>query len=235
MVRADSCRWVSFWIVVDILLTNDLVRTVKDISTPHLTGVGYLLERDTLVVPRSSKANYSKLTNSERDTQLDELDFLWASPPFWSFPLHEACWQLLLDRLPGRPEHISDSTAACLFKILLSAPHNGDWILLPGHKYGGADWLQHREDNTILFAMNFEQDKFIADPTRYLPFSLHQYEAPAPRGKDMLRSSPIATRKVDPFSKLPVELRHLIFENLPSTDFKPVTASFPGGGVHISF
>ncbi|RYP59540.1 hypothetical protein DL770_010173 [Monosporascus sp. CRB-9-2] len=122
------------------------VRTTHLVSDPFVTGVGYLSFQQEVYTPRDEGRRYDDEDHGPSDGAAES--FLQAQPVFnssreyWCYVVHDACWELLRDRIdPGR-QMPTDTIARHLFALLYNTPTNGEGTLVPGHDYGGAAQFQ---------------------------------------------------------------------------------------------
>ncbi|RYP29704.1 hypothetical protein DL767_006579 [Monosporascus sp. MG133] len=125
----DNAHWdtISNHILLSWLNEVRAIRATHLVSDPVVTGVGYLSSQQEVCTPRDEGRRYDY-----KDRVLSDGDA----------PSHDACWELLRDRIdPGR-QVPPDTIARHLFALLYNAPTNGEGTLVSGHDYGGAAQFQ---------------------------------------------------------------------------------------------
>ena len=98
--------------------------------SPSLTGVGRLSQPNVLSAPFNSELSY-------HDThELEDITLFQKSGTLWGYGFHDACWKLLLMRLPN-VENRSDMLRS-IFGLLYNIPCPDFSSFRFGHDYGGA-------------------------------------------------------------------------------------------------
>lgn len=139
----------------------------------------------------------------------------------WGFPFHESCMELLTLVRPGQAVNVQ-----ALFDICRSFPVQAG-ILNYGHDYGGCARYTIYGDQAgeePVLAQGYGPEYRARDPfataAPVLETCLGVTRLRKPRAQ---RCYPM--RRADVFSKLPIEVLHLILEHLPSTAIIPLKQS----------
>lgn len=121
------------------------------------------------------------------------------------YALHEFCWHLLLERIGVSPRD-SRSVAAWLFHVLAALPYSraGGLITRDGYSGGSVDSaeIRHADPSVHIFS-GLIDDTVLPD------------EIKAPKSLFKSRQQPAVG---DPFSRLPLEIMHDVFDFLSSVD-----------------
>ncbi|KAF4626103.1 hypothetical protein G7Y89_g12060 [Cudoniella acicularis] len=185
-----------------------IVRSVSDIESPYLTGVGFLVD-DFAQVPLEPEKSFN-----DEEVDLARFQIFNLSQTFWAFPLHDACWGLLLSRLDNPMKNFLQ-VANHLFRVLLS---------LYGTNYFSIDFGDANKSHTIhgnpFHEVENTPEAFIhVDPLSALGVdALPEWNDPlsvewsSPR----IHGSTEYSSNHDTFSTLPLEILYEILTSLPS-------------------
>jgi hypothetical protein len=133
-----------------------------------------------------------------------------SSGEYWAYPIHDFCWELLLNRLSlyGKSSDVIQDAAIVLFNVMNCTPCTGLGILIPEHQYHGSVTLRRSAEGRHLL---------LSDPTMLPPegdlnedISSHISKI----GYDRLSN----TASTDIISRLPTEIIFVILNNLSSKD-----------------
>lgn len=144
---------------------------------------------------------------------------LCESYQFWAFALHSACWEILLLRLRRGPDdrHI---VAGHLFSTLLSIIWNENNYLIKGYDYGEALRFNRGDLEAFRAADDGRLSYFKANPCQLYGFNattnaVNQLPSAKP---DVGTAYPTPIQHQGFFSRLPVEIVHMILTWLPTSD-----------------
>ncbi len=184
-----------------------IVRTTEGLSSPFVTGVGYLSLLGHVTAHSDSGRDYDEDAES-----LESIPVLYQSGRFWAFPTHNSCWSILNVRVPSCS---SSEIARHLFGILWSTTYNTEYCLRPGHDFGGAVLFQSRVGDPVQDVAGIPWSFLNADPARFeaLPsdaLPLYQQTLRSCKALSEVVSTPTSCVESSPFSRLPVEIIHLL-------------------------
>ncbi|KAI2470143.1 hypothetical protein F4781DRAFT_196502 [Annulohypoxylon bovei var. microspora] len=143
------------------------IRTTENLKSPFVTGVGWLESDECVIAPIGYKSHYR---DHDPQPQLD--DYFTGhqvsysgegTAGYWCYAVHNACWELLRDRIDPDHDFSAYKLARHLFALLYNTPVNvGDEALMPGHNYGNASEfrLQTGELYSHYFTRVKESDYF---------------------------------------------------------------------------
>jgi hypothetical protein len=167
-------------------------------------------------VPSEISFNYSMPSAS-----LTAFPEYFRSERFWAFPLHDACWHMLAERLSVKA-NTWPKLAICVFDILLSTLSDRWDFLRPGHDYGGATRYQSVVGNPVRKTKASGDGYIYADPGKVTPL---------PTSEEVERASldgvleferayqpDVSSVNSNCFSSLPNELIYDVLSHLPSSD-----------------
>jgi len=144
----------------------------------------------------------------------------------WGFQFHDSCWKLLEQACAPHPVDVR-----ALWRILLSVPYSSDvpnW----GHSYGGL-YLQRRRAHgdrhhflvlggasALLIPSVYHCPFEIPEITQRLAQSRNKHNANGPVKEEFPPVAPVGATStaLDPFSRLPVELREMILTYVATED-----------------
>lgn len=140
----------------------------------------------------------------------------------WTFLFHAACWEVLRERISNDPSDTS-RLAALFYSTLHCTALNEYNYLRPGHDFGGVAKFQRPYGNPLQEMINAGLSAFAAEPLKFAAVDdiLHCLESTADITVEEATSRIVVaktTAAADIFSKLPVEVVHLLLSWLPSHD-----------------
>lgn len=187
-----------------IVADNFQVTSKQGRNLVSLTGIGYLSE-DFVRASDDLEVSYKDTVQVLKSYDLRHSD---PSKPR-TFAFHESCWQILLSQLEsltGRPQE-PRRIAEPLFNLLFCLPQDRFNISFQAHDFGGAFEICRSPKGLP------EHWKFLlADPNAFRTFLIQAVNNLA----DRFQSCSNDTK--DCFSRFPLEVKHLIFNFLPSSD-----------------
>ncbi|KAE8150641.1 hypothetical protein BDV25DRAFT_139639 [Aspergillus avenaceus] len=204
---------------------DQLLRVVQrhdPLDDTLLSGVGYINSDDRIVAPR-----YCYHTYRHPLALLDEVIIFYddADALPWSFVFHEACWDLLLQKVSGSRQD-PHRLATVLFNVLFCTPWSRYCYLLPGHDFGGAAQFQKPVGNPVKRMVDQGYEYMLAKPSQ--PRNMADVLATFSTKSHHLPEVPTIQRlskSCDRFVRLPVEILYLILEILPTTDIRNLRAA----------
>ncbi|KAF5004172.1 hypothetical protein FDECE_9310 [Fusarium decemcellulare] len=190
------------------------VRSEQWRSSVSLTGIGVLI-RPAIFAPFDASVSYM---DQQRDLMAARLGYTSCSKS-WAFAFHDACWTILLVQitaLMGRPQE-PQRVAEHLFNLILCLPWDHDRPRSSTHDFGGAlqFWTRWPMAAPVLpGSPGHEPWAFLfADPCA---FSITPSAIPF---LDATNSPPVLVKAYgDCFSRIPLEINHLLFSLLESSD-----------------
>ncbi|KAI1374895.1 hypothetical protein F4677DRAFT_146182 [Hypoxylon crocopeplum] len=232
---------VDGWMSLDDALANPAYRLswlqeVRAIRTryllegPFVTGVGWLNADNQVVAPVEYESHYH-----DCEPLLDLGDYFTAHqvgyPPgepgaYWCYVVHNACWELLRDRIDPDHRLPVNNLARHLFALLYNTPIDAeDEALAPGHNFGHASALHlHSGElySSYFTRVNASYFSFVTgDLTeKFDPDEDILEDGMSSRYARSARSNTYIGNysESDPFYLLPSEIVMLIFAHLPSND-----------------
>ncbi|KAI1408209.1 hypothetical protein F5Y13DRAFT_204934 [Hypoxylon sp. FL1857] len=206
------------------------IRTIYHLQDPFVTGVGWLDSDEFVVAPVEYECHYS-----HREPQPDLDDYFTAhqidyglgfANEHWCYVVHNACWELLRDRIDPDHKLPVNSLARHLFALLYNTPINVvNEALAPGHDYGHASvfHLRSGEQHSGYFTrVNASSYSFITgDVTE--KFAPDEDSLEDDISSLCARLARVGVRhgnysQSDPFYLLPSELVMFVLAYLPSRD-----------------
>ncbi|KAK0724397.1 hypothetical protein B0H67DRAFT_567835 [Lasiosphaeris hirsuta] len=160
------------------------VRSTRAKEQPYLTGIGWVrvlpgtgTENTVLHADRNPDVSYQmRAETPEASVKAHSLYF--GSRRHWVFPIHNACWELLLERVAGSQLAKRDLIAERLFNLLASMPFDRMGLLMSWNYSRRSKWLPVAPENP--------SPKFLlADPT-LLRFRVLPPSPPPPPGQAWL-------------------------------------------------
>ncbi|KAI1453037.1 hypothetical protein F4805DRAFT_444983 [Annulohypoxylon moriforme] len=207
-----------------------LVRTIEGLKFPFVTGVGWLESDECVIAPVAYECHYR---DRDPQQQLDDYFtghqisyFREGTAGYWCYVVHNACWELLRDRIDPDHELSSDILAQHLFALLYNTPVNArDEALISGHNYGHASDFRLRsgelyhgyftrvKDSDYFFITGDVGEKFEPDEDGFEDELLSLYVSSA-----HLTTLCGNYSESDTLRLLPRELIMLVLAYLPSRD-----------------
>ncbi|KAI0886120.1 uncharacterized protein GGS22DRAFT_187354 [Annulohypoxylon maeteangense] len=206
------------------------VRTTDGLEFPFVTGVGWLESDECIIAPVGYECHYR---DRDPQQQLDDYFtghqisyFRQGTAGYWCYAVHNACWELLRDRIDPDRQFSSDVLAQHLFALLYNTPVNaGNEALIPGHDYGHAsdfhlrtgelyhDYFTRVKESDYFFITGDVGEKFEPDEDSLEDESLSLYVNSA--HLSIYRGN---YKGSDGLCLLPRELIMLVLAYLPSSD-----------------
>ncbi|OTB10972.1 hypothetical protein K445DRAFT_370642 [Daldinia sp. EC12] len=207
------------------------LRTRRGLEEPFITGVGWLDIEGDVISPLeydSSYHDYEPQQDLHHDFATHQVGYPQRIPAeYWCYVIHDACWELLRDRVDRRHRVSANNLARHLFALLFNTPINAESeTLAPGHDYGHASQFHPRAgelDNRYFTRVNSTSYSFITgDITeKFVPDEESLEDEVKFLQACFLPSSSVIHREYsepDPFLLLPRELIVLVLIHLPSRD-----------------
>ncbi|KAI0897634.1 hypothetical protein F4806DRAFT_495304 [Annulohypoxylon nitens] len=206
------------------------VRTTEGLKFPFVTGVGWLESDECIIAPDGYECHYRDLGPQQ---QLDEYFtghqisyFREGTAGYWCYAVHNACWELLRDRIDPDHDFPPNKLAQHLFALLYNTPVNaGNEALIPGHDYGHASdfhlqtgelyhgYFTRVKESDYFFITGDVGEKFEPDEDGLEDEILSIYAKPV-----RLNARLESTDESDTLRLLPRELIMLVLAYLPSED-----------------
>ncbi|KAK6952163.1 hypothetical protein Daesc_006696 [Daldinia eschscholtzii] len=207
------------------------LRTRRGLEEPFITGVGWLDIEGDVISPLeydSSYHDYEPEQDLHHDFATHQVGYPQPIPvEYWCYVIHDACWELLRDRVDRRHRVSANNLARHLFALLFNTPINAESeTLAPGHDYGHASQFHPRSrklDNRYFTRVNSTSYSFITgDITEEFVPDEESLEDEVKFLQACFLPSPSVIHREysepDPFLLLPRELIVLVLIHLPSRD-----------------
>ncbi|KAI5917273.1 hypothetical protein F4810DRAFT_697126 [Camillea tinctor] len=220
--RPDSSETLSW------LSEVRAIRTTHFIDNPVVTGVGWLNFHGDIIAPYEDSRHYADPDlGQDPDHYFGRYRLGYTSytyPDYWCYVVHDACWELLRDRIELGREVSARTLARHLFALLYNTPADDEGVFAPGHNYGHAAKFRDTSTSHGYFTrVNASDYSFITgDPREEFQFDdeVLRDEVPSPVGAGALEAlAPLGKYSgSDVFCTLPNEITMLIITSLPSAD-----------------
>ncbi|KAI0379167.1 hypothetical protein F5Y04DRAFT_260599 [Hypomontagnella monticulosa] len=207
------------------------IRMREDLYDPFITGVGWLNSDEQVVAPIKYECHYR---DCEPKQDLDDYFTIHkvgypsagaTGTDYWCYVVHNACWELLRDRIDPDQVFPVNTLARHLLALFCNTPVDvNSEALAPGHNYGHAsDLHSHGELYSGYFTrVNASDYPFIVGDVT------EKFEPDEETLEDEVvsfytRIAHLDTKlgnysETDPFCLLPRELVILVLTHLPSED-----------------
>ncbi|KAH9888654.1 hypothetical protein F4778DRAFT_754840 [Xylariomycetidae sp. FL2044] len=201
------------------------VRTTCELYQAYVTGVGWLNFHGEVIAPMHHSSHYTRRPPGQSPAEFLTVnqvgydvfrDMGWDAN--WCFVLHDACWELLIDRVDPMRQVPADTMAAHLFSLFYNTPLNGD-ILSPGHDYEHAAQFHDSSTQAYFTRVNASPFSFITGDIR------EQFQPDDDTFEPLIAPSRTPTFALgnyttsdDVFCSLPSELMMLILSSLSTKD-----------------
>lgn len=189
----------------------------------YLTGIGYLNSSEVIIVPQNPAHSYrSSSTSLQSYTALYDHE-----THSWTFAFHAECWEILRERTSCGFSR-TNCLATLFFNFLYCTTWNTRSCLEPGHDFGGAAKFQKPSRNPFRDMINEGYTYFTVKPSKF--DSVNDVRDCLGPLAQVVRdpNTVVSSRKMsafDPFSKLPIEVVHLLLTWLPSHDIQHLRLS----------
>ncbi|KAI1800897.1 hypothetical protein F4811DRAFT_564415 [Daldinia bambusicola] len=206
------------------------LRTRRGFAEPFITGVGWLDIEGNVISPLNYDSyyyDYEPHQDLHHDFATHRVGYPQREPAeYWCYVIHDACWELLRDRV-GHCRQVSvNDLARHLFALLLNTPVSAEnETLAPGHDYGHASQFHLRDgelSSSYFTRVNSTSYSFITgDITEEFVPDEESLEDEVKSFHASLANSYVTHKghsESDPFLLLPRELIILILTHLPSRD-----------------
>ncbi|KAH8677345.1 hypothetical protein BX600DRAFT_123255 [Xylariales sp. PMI_506] len=192
------------------------IRTRSYVHDAFVTGVGYLNSYQEVIADRDEALRY---TSPEVQPEAHRLRY--ASRAYWAFPIHDACWLLLLSRVDPDGRIGAGRIAQHLFSLLYNTPTDGSRTLRFNHNYRGAVVIQQESRRGYPVNVGLQVALHLrADPSEEFDFDP---DIGPGAGKLVANMSALEIGNLNPgsaqdgFKELPSEIVLMILEGLPSS------------------
>ncbi|KAI1211804.1 uncharacterized protein F4807DRAFT_376848 [Annulohypoxylon truncatum] len=206
------------------------VRTTEGLKFPFVTGVGWLESDECIIAPIAYECHYRDCGPQQ---QLDDYFtghqisyYAEGTAGYWCYAVHNACWELLRDRIDPDHDFSPDKLAQHLFALLYNTPVNhANKALVPGHDYGHAsdfhlrsgelyhNYFTRLKESDYFFITGDVAEKFEPDDDGLEDGALSLYVGSAHLGTHRGNYG-----ESDALCLLPGELIMLVLACLPSKD-----------------
>ncbi|KAI0595235.1 hypothetical protein F4775DRAFT_585635 [Biscogniauxia sp. FL1348] len=204
------------------------IRTTRFIHNPVVTGVGWLNFHGDIIAPCDDSRHYADPELAQDpENYFGRYRLGYASytyPGYWCYVVHDACWELLRDRIDLGRDVSAGALARHLFALLYNTPADDEGVFAPGHTYGHAAEFQDTSTSHGYFTrVNTSDYSFITGDAReefQFEDEVLQDAVPSAVGTGALeRLVPLGNySESDVFCLLPNEIIMLILASLPSAD-----------------
>jgi hypothetical protein len=145
---AQNLKWLPVGNALSSVSNGEylIVRSSSGISSPTLTGIGYIDNDDRPQLCAHPISAGSYFTSHEG---LEIYTLYYDSQEYWAFPFHQLCWELLESRIYPYCQPNDAQLAGCLFNVLYCTPLHRHLMLMPGHDYYGAGRVRVPYSNFI--------------------------------------------------------------------------------------
>ncbi|KAK2783590.1 hypothetical protein FQN53_009135 [Emmonsiellopsis sp. PD_33] len=195
-----------------------LVRSTTGISSPYASGVGFLSEQGHITASDDYDVSYT-----DRAPAYESYGLLYRSGSFWAFPIHDVCWHMIRQSTSNLADTPNSVIARHLFYLLLCTPCNDRHQFSPGHDFGGAAQFQGRIADSLHLPRSNVYYYINCDPSTLedTASALNAKETVYPGAKRLEYPQNTHTEHTR-FERLPVEIIHLIFELLSTSDVRNI-------------
>ncbi|KAI1462915.1 uncharacterized protein F4812DRAFT_448723 [Daldinia caldariorum] len=206
------------------------LRTKRGFDEPFITGVGWLDIEGNVISPLNYDSyyyDYEPHQDLHRDFATHRVGYPQREPAeYWCYVIHDACWDLLRDRVNHYRQVSVNDLARHLFALLINTPVSVESeTLAPGHDYGHASQFHLRDgelSSSYFTRVNSTSYSFITgDITEEFVPDEESLDDEVKSFHAYLANSCVIHRGYsvsDPFLLLPRELIVLILTHLPSRD-----------------
>ncbi|KAK2794439.1 hypothetical protein FQN50_009909 [Emmonsiellopsis sp. PD_5] len=190
------------------------IRSTMGISSPYVSGVGFLSEQGHITACNDYDVSYTDLAPA-----YESYSPLYRSDSFWAFPIHDVCWHMIRQSTSNLADNPNSVIARHLFYILFCTPCNDRHQFSPGHDFGGAAQFQGRIADSLHLRRSNPYYYINCDPsTLEDTTSALNAKGTMYLGTKRLEHPQNTHTDDSRFERLPVEIIHLIFELLSTSD-----------------